>query len=245
MSPARGATLGLVLALGAGLPEAEARCREPIALLPVSRVAAARGEVSAAEKSLRDALEGIAPGCTQERAETLGRLRAHGGMPACVEDGCRIAWLGKLGVKWIVKSGALAVGGERSVTLSLWGEKGESGRRLVTGETPPALPQAVRELWTTRSPRPGEPPRLGLLPHISLGAGVAILGAGLTVGLLANRTQAAVSTGTAGCPPETFSSCFEQKVAVGRSQAFWANALFATGAAVAGTSAVLLVWTLP
>jgi len=226
--------------------EAAARCPEQVAVLPVAKAAAGRSEAVAAEEALRASLERLVPGCAQARVETVRRLQAQGGMPACVEDACRAVWLGKLGVNWIVQGVAVAAGGQQTLALSLWGAKGQSGRRLVSPAAESTLMQrALAELWSSRTPRPGAPPRLGLLPHLSLGAGVAAIGTGVVLGVLAGQTQRAVSTGTAGCPPEDFSACFQRRVATGHSQAFWANTLMVGGVAVAGSGALLLVWTLP
>jgi hypothetical protein len=82
---------------------------------------------------------------------------------------------------------------------------------------------------------------------VLLAAGGVALAAGVGFGLAARRSEASLSTGTAGCTGEgeAFRSCIAGRLQEGRRQARTANMLMGAGAVLGAGGAVFFVWELP
>lgn len=212
-----------------------------VVLLPLEPVAADRLLVQQTEAELRGVLQRRWGDCLEPRHETVARVSASGGeLPTCADEACIAAELRSAGARWIVRGVLLGAGARPTLTLVLWGAKGELTRQ--TGPLQPStLESRIVSLWAPASRRRVP----GWIPAVTLGTGVAALAAGFAFGVSSQAISKEVSSGDAGCPTAQFAACFSDKLEQGRQHTLAANVFSVAGVVLGAGGVALLVWELP
>lgn len=212
-----------------------------VVLLPLEPVAADRASVQQTEAELRGALQRRWGDCLEPRHETVARVSAAGGeLPTCGDEACIAAQLRAAGARWMVRGVLLGAGARPTLTLVLWGPKGELTRQTEPVR-PSSLESRVGALWAPASRRRVP----GWIPAVTLGTGVAALAAGFAFGVSSQAISKEVSSGDAGCPTAQFGACLNDKLEKGRQHTLAANVFSVAGVVLGAGGVALLVWELP